>query len=105
MTINELLEPAKQNMTENAEKYALPYDQMLKFLEEAQVTNDHLKTARKYTTNIDSLIESLNNIYQHVEYRTIKYKLTQLKNQLYDQMAKEKEENESQSESDEDEEY
>lgn len=85
----ELLEPIREEMINNPNKYILSYEDLKDFLENVHGSNDQLNIARDYTPDIDGLLETLRTLYPYLEKRCIKGRFTRIMERIQQQLSKE----------------
>ncbi|KAJ8675974.1 hypothetical protein QAD02_011760 [Eretmocerus hayati] len=81
--VAEQLKDAKQLIEDNKDKYPLNNDQLVKFICDAQASNDVINTASDLTDNLQSIEEMLSDIYPLLKSRPMKSRFTKLKNRLF----------------------
>ncbi|KAJ8684094.1 hypothetical protein QAD02_019886 [Eretmocerus hayati] len=81
-SVVEKLEPAKQFIEKDREKYPLDYDQLSTFMSEAFVKSDVVASALTFTDDTDSLMDMLTDIYDKISDKVMKTRVTKLRNQL-----------------------
>lgn len=76
--INEQMEEIKIELDKNSDKYALNYDQLQDFIENAQGHKDIAALANEYTTDTDQLIKTLDKLYKILQNSKIKNRFTRI---------------------------
>lgn len=88
-SVEELLEPIKEEMTQNQGKYALSYENFKTFIENIQGSTDQLNIARDYTDNIPKLLDTIKRLHPLLTHRAIKNRFTRLTTKIKTQLARE----------------
>lgn len=88
-SIEEILKPLKSKLKNNPKIYKITYKNLYDFLEEVQGTTEHLAIARKYTPDINALLNTLHELHGNLNDRSTKYKITKLTNRLSEQLQAE----------------
>ena len=76
------LEPVRNYLESNVDKYPLSYDQFRKFLVNTRGKSNVIETARSYTSDLRALIGMLADTYVHLNERNIKNRITRIRNIL-----------------------
>lgn len=89
LSIQELMAPLEDEIKNNPDKYILSFESISDFIEEAQFSKDKLITALEYTENIPKLLETLQNIHQNTQQRSLKIRTTKIINSINEQLSDE----------------
>lgn len=76
------LQPAKHVIDDPSNHCALNYESFKKFLDETKGKPNSIEIAKEFTDNIDALINMLNLVYNHIDDKTLKTRITKLKKKL-----------------------
>lgn len=76
------LEPAKNFVLSNIEKYSLNHDKLVAFLQSVRPGENVQEVADMYTNRTDSLANMLTDIYTHITDRNTKCRITRIRNLL-----------------------
>lgn len=76
------LEPAKEFLECNMSKYPLDFDKLVAFLESTRGKSNIIEIANMFTSDLETLKDMLTDIYKYLTNRSIKYKITRIRNQL-----------------------
>lgn len=87
--ITEKLEPAREHLLLNAQKYPLDFENISQFLSATHGKSDIIGVAQKYTADIPSLLNMLTEIYSFLQDRSIKSRITRIKNRIQDSITDE----------------
>ena len=87
--ITEKLEPAREHLLHNAQKYPLDFENISQFLSATHGKSDIIDVAHKYTADIPSLINMLTEIYGFLQDRNIKSRITRIKNRIQNSITDE----------------
>lgn len=86
LNTSELLEPIRDELNENPEKYSISFDTLAEFLENVQGVPDPLEVAREYTDDVEALINTLSEVYPKLDNIGIKTRITRLKTKIKSQI-------------------
>lgn len=67
----------------------LPFSQFISFLENSFGTHDPVTEARRFTTDIALILETMHKVYPHIQERSLKARFTRLSNKLKNQLQSE----------------
>lgn len=81
-SLDEQLEPIKDEMINNPEKYVLSYDNFKDFIENTRGNNDPKTTSMDYTEDTEKLSDNMEQLYKLLTNRSMKNRFTRIKTKL-----------------------
>lgn len=82
LSVKEMLEPARVYFENKQPKSSITFEKITDFLENVQGSPDPLSVAYLYTSNIPHLLELLTEIRPLLNHRSIKNRITRIKNKI-----------------------
>ncbi|KAJ8665840.1 hypothetical protein QAD02_007502 [Eretmocerus hayati] len=82
ISLEQMLLPIKNLIDDPTQKFVLEYTEFQSFLEEIHGNPKPLDVARKFTSDIEGLIQMLDTVYMQVENRSLKNRITRLKKKI-----------------------
>ena len=88
-TTKDCMAPAKKFIESESHSFALNYEQITDFFENAFGSPDPLSIAKNYTDDIPALLDMLTKIYPHLTQRSIKTRCTKIRKKIMKQINQE----------------
>ncbi|KAJ8678377.1 hypothetical protein QAD02_014164 [Eretmocerus hayati] len=82
ISLEQMVLPSKNLIDDPTQKFVLEYTEFRSFLEEIHGNPKPLDVARKFTSDIDGLIQMLDAVYMQVENRSLKNRIIRLKKEI-----------------------
>lgn len=85
-TVQQLIEPLRNIIENNQDKYILSFDELQDFLENVHGSSEQLQISLQYTKQTHKLLEMMSDLYPFLLHRTMKSRFTRIMSQIKKQL-------------------